>query len=584
MGGVIAVTLSAIKSLNANLKRGRDDEVATRNQRRRLEGPGPAPLRGEREEQLLGGREQRLQGILEEATVRAREQSAVKSDQAPVPEELWKKYVVKDREDLILRFGDPLLERAIRALQGWLLGWWKRHTTKTFCNWLQSQHPRAGFGTVTKGMWVSKTNAGYKWTSQGQREYRQWYVRRRFAKVQQDLVPGTDAVSRAADSSWFGWDDGSRPFHWRWPLFYQSTIRDGLRVHFHSPKPEYTTAQQDTKDTAIKSLMTQKLEAVVARRYMLPGWIKSLTTFFAVPKGTEDIRMVYDASKSGLNDTMWVPRFPLPTVDTHLRAVEAGTYMCDLDLGEMFLNFVLHPELRELCGVDVTAYLPKRDQKVWYSWNRAAMGLKSSPYQAVQGVSIAEDVIRGDRSCPENPFRWDEVILNLPGSAGYDPTRPWVYKIRVVDGCVACEILIFVDDIRITGPTRWECWRAGQRAAKILTFLGLQDAARKTRDALRDPGPWAGAIINTKDDGVFCLISQEKWIKLKSLLSETHTLLQADPERIPRKRLEQIRGFLQYVVSTYQAMTPYLIGFHLTIDGWRSELYPFICKEAILNP
>lgn len=89
------------------------------------------------------------------------------------------------------------------------------------------------------------------------------------------------------------------------------------------------------------------------RRYIAPGFVSSLTSFVVVPKGSDDIRMVYDASVSGLNDSIWVPRFPLPTIRTHLRAVEECTpYMADLDVGEMFLNFVLHSDLRALCGVD----------------------------------------------------------------------------------------------------------------------------------------------------------------------------------------------------------------------------------------
>jgi hypothetical protein len=51
---------------------------------------------------------------------------------------------------------------------------------------------------------------------------------------------------------------------------------------------------------------------------------------------------VYNGTKSGLNDSIWVPWFPLPTVDTHLRAVETGTWMSNMDIGEMFLNFLFH--------------------------------------------------------------------------------------------------------------------------------------------------------------------------------------------------------------------------------------------------
>ena len=53
-------------------------------------------------------------------------------------------------------------------------------------------------------------------------------------------------------------------------------------------------------------------------------------------KVVEDIRMVYDTTSSGLNDAVWAPWFPMPTVETLLRAVEGGTYMADCDIGEMF--------------------------------------------------------------------------------------------------------------------------------------------------------------------------------------------------------------------------------------------------------
>ena len=48
-------------------------------------------------------------------------------------------------------------------------------------------------------------------------------------------------------------------------------------------------------------------------------------------------------------------------------------------------------------------------------------------------------------------------------------------------------------------------------------------------------------------------------------------MIHTDPNRLDRQRLEQVRGFLQYVTQTYSGMTPYIIGFHLTIDGWREN-------------
>jgi hypothetical protein len=52
------------------------------------------------------------------------------------------------------------------------------------------------------------------------------------------------------------------------------------------------------------------------------------------------------------------------------------------------------------------------------------MGFKPSPYQAVQGILFAEEVIRGDPGDPRNIFRWDLIALNLPGAPGYDPSKP----------------------------------------------------------------------------------------------------------------------------------------------------------------
>jgi hypothetical protein len=142
-------------------------------------------------------------------------------------------------------------------------------------------------------------------------------------------------------------------------------------------------------------------------------------SFFPVPKGGGgDMRMVYDGSVSGLNDAMWVPRFVLPTIQTHQRAVKEQTYMADVDVaGEMFLNFVLHDELRSVSGVDLTCFFPAADGgRVWETLHRATMGLKSSPYQCTQAMGIAEEVNRGDRHDPGNVFWWDYVRFNLPGS------------------------------------------------------------------------------------------------------------------------------------------------------------------------
>jgi hypothetical protein len=198
------------------------------------------------------------------------------------------------------------------------------------------------------------------------------------------------------------------------------------------------------------------------------------------------------------------------------------------------------------------------------------MGLQSSPYQAVWAIGVAEEVICGDRKDPTNVYRWDTVWMNLPGSSDYRPNRPWVSKYQSSDEKITADLFILVDDLRPTGSSRKEAWAAARRAASTLNHLGIQDAPRKQRDSSQSPGAWAGSVVRTGAEGVNVLTSsQEKWDKSKRLLEEVWDMLELDPTKLVRKRLEQIRGFLQYVIQTYSGFASYLIAFHMTIDGFR---------------
>eukprot|EP00980_Cylindrotheca_fusiformis_P019180 scaffold6510_cov122-Cylindrotheca_fusiformis.AAC.2 len=163
------------------------------------------------------------------------------------------------------------------------------------------------------------------------------------------------------------------------------------------------------------------------------------------------------------------------------------------------------------------------------------------------------------------------VRLNLPGSKEYDPTLPWVSKIRIDDGEIACDLFIYVDDGQVTGPTEDECWKATRQAASILNELGIQEAARKRRWGSRKPGAWAGSIVETMESGVYVMVDQEKWSKSRRYIGEILHELQSSKEgSLDFKALEKKRGFLIYVTRTYPSMVPYLKGIHLTLDGWRS--------------
>jgi hypothetical protein len=211
--------------------------------------------------------------------------------------------------------------------------------------------------------WWQGRKKGYSWKDVGREEYKAWW-RTTVSTSVTDWEAGGDAITWAARASWWEWDDGSMPFYWRWPVRYRTVMRDGLKVHFQDEAPRYRRAQHNCKNPTKMVQVKKKLNKLLEPRYIAPGYVVSLTSFFPVQKGENDIRMVYDGSVIGLNDVMWVPRFVLPTLNTHLRAVEEHTFMADVDVGEMFLNFVLHKDLRSVSGVDLTCFFPSKQMNI----------------------------------------------------------------------------------------------------------------------------------------------------------------------------------------------------------------------------
>ncbi|KAL7572643.1 hypothetical protein ACA910_010392 [Epithemia clementina (nom. ined.)] len=206
-----------------------------------------------------------------------------------------------------------------------------------------------------------------------------------------------------------------------------------------------------------------------------------------------------------------------------LHSIGNTTWSADNDFGEMFLNFWLHPDLWRYYGIDLTGLfveelkitgvsnnLRPRSKTIWETWNRCAMGLSPSPYQATQSVQRVKRLALGDRHDPTNVFWWNRVLVNLPGNPDYDSDSPWVYRVRKEDS-LAADMHPYVDNMRETGPTKKEAWAAASKMAKTLSYFGLQDAARKRRPPSQTPGAWAGALIESTPDGVYKLVSQERW-------------------------------------------------------------------------
>ena len=182
----------------------------------------------------------------------------------------------------------------------------------------------------------------------------------------------------------------------------------------------------------------------------------------------------------------------------------------------------------------------------------------------------------GDRHDVHNVFRYSKVVENLPGMAKYDPTKPWVYKARD-DGVIAADVVIYVDDLRPSGPTEVDCWMAAQRISAGLAQLGMQDAARKRRISSQEPGAWIGAIICTNNGEVRISVLQDRWDKAREIVDRLHQL-SLKGTKFNYKQLERDRGFLIYIGMTFPVLKAYLKGLHATLaahnggrdeDGWK---------------
>jgi hypothetical protein len=206
-------------------------------------------------------------------------------------------------------------------------------------------------------------------------------------------------------------------------------------------------------------------------------FINSYIDYFIVPKA-DDVRPVYNGTSWGFNTSVWAPNFWLPTAKSASRVLDYNYCGVDLDLGEMFLNFPLPKVFQSFSGIDLGQFKPDLGEEIkatarssfLIQWVRCWMGFRPSPYYAVRFYYWAEEIIRGgDRRAPGNPLRWDRIVLNLPRSKAFNPSRPRVAKWNDLWGGIAGDVIAFVDDLRASGPDE----ETGCQIARLVS-TGLQ--------------------------------------------------------------------------------------------------------------
>ena len=488
-------------------------------------------------------------------------QKAGKNDDAGIPVMLWNRYIFAHHLRHISF--DPLKHvRILDCIRKGCLRRYRLNIRRSFIRYLCKEY---GNDWMTKLIDTRAHLTSRKRKRRGEVYTSHLLSSQSYRNLRRDLEVGRDCLRRSCNASYWEWLDGSTCYFWRWPLGIRQGVRDGVPIFIQGRLPKWRKKQALPSKAYMVDKMREKLGKVVDRRYLVDGAVVSLINCFSVEKGHDDIRLVYDGTKSGLNDCVFAPNFYMPSIDSMLMTVDLNSWFGDNDLGEMFLNYCLHDTIQKYSGVDLTAILGSAKTN-WKTWNRMFMGFCPSPYVAVKLFGWCIDMIMGDRWDDNNPFRWDSVSSNLPGSQHYDPSKPRMYKTWL--GLIAAVIEAYVDDIRSIGNSELNCKQAGSQASKILQYLGQQDAARKYRPPHKRPGPWCGTFVAIQDDCVWVYVSEEKWNKAKTFINLVAKLIEEGRD-LDHEMLEKGRGFMVYFCRTYTSLTPFLKGINLTLDSWR---------------
>jgi hypothetical protein len=458
--------------------------------------------------------------------------TATKADEADVNLSLWN-----------VGGDGPGMEHARSVLRTWLHSRWRRRLTTEASSWLRKHHDDVDF------------------------DEQEW---------QRNRVAVADCISRAANSTWWEWADGSRLFFWRWPEMWRLEARDGARS-YRTGEP--TACRRFPKVTVNEPWViekdNEKLRKLIARRYIVPGRVHTVVPRFPIKKGEDDIRVVWDLTKNGLNPITFTPTFFLPNASSYVRRLEPGMVAGDFDIGEQFHNYVLHASERRYCGVDLPADLVAEMKaegfvaERYMKWTRLVFGWQSSPYFALRMHVRGLELATGDPTDSSSAFQWAHIELNFPGDIHYNPASPRIRKVRT-DGLPAVDIVSFFDDGRVFGPTQPLVALGLRQVTSRIQALGNQDAARKRREVSLRPGAWAGCIAYTDQGLVRRLTSQEKWEKGKRHIKWIQDHLRQGLE-MDRTAFKSCQGFLVHLTGTYDTARPYIHGLFLAENAWRDN-------------
>ena len=98
---------------------------------------------------------------------------------------------------------------------------------------------------------------------------------------------------------------GSRLMLFRFPKRYRSQALHGVRLMYTGDKPSLFQSQPPLTAEA-KLVLQKKIGKFVSKGYIAPTskWICLVIKYFAVPKGLEDWRIVFNSRANKLNEVV----------------------------------------------------------------------------------------------------------------------------------------------------------------------------------------------------------------------------------------------------------------------------------------
>jgi hypothetical protein len=177
------------------------------------------------------------------------EQEATKDDDAEIPYHLWNSRLTKLWDSQLL---PPSIEQPAEVLrQKFALRFWKMKVRRSFFAWFSNEYH---FRVKNKRLAVWN-GTQYSWNEKHKSQYRNYWSSMWGHKDndhRKSLLTDCDCIDRDATSSWWDWEDGSRPFFSRWSVEYQEQIRDGIPLWYCGTAPRNFLPQRKEKDPEVR--------------------------------------------------------------------------------------------------------------------------------------------------------------------------------------------------------------------------------------------------------------------------------------------------------------------------------------------